>query len=150
MSKYYTPEISQFHVGFEYEYMPRTWNWILDASGKDWIKESFSASCGQDGECELHEIEKSIEENKLRVKYLDREDIESLGWVLKQQGLPNEEYFGWEKFQKNDYGLFLAENGYVGIDKGHNIITGEESKVLFQGTIKNKSELKMVLKMIRV
>lgn len=144
-NKYYTPEIEEFHVGFEFEYIPRTWNWILDGTGKDWIKESFSASCGQDGECEIHEIEKSIEENKCRVKHLDREDILSCNWEHKFNGFSEDGKTTFDKFQRGD--MFLLHE-----DDGHVVIWMENlsSVTYFRGTIKNKSVLKQVLKMIGV
>lgn len=40
--KYYTPEISEFHIGFEYEYTMDDYSRYLDKTKKDgWRKESF-------------------------------------------------------------------------------------------------------------
>lgn len=63
-SKYYTPQIEEFRVGFEYEYQ----------SYNDWIKRTLK---------DFEEIITSIDlHNKFvipfRVKYLDAKDIESI------------------------------------------------------------------------
>lgn len=73
-NKYYTPTIEEFHVGFEYELLGNSGNWYKnnfgDANGEYWN--------------ELSECYWDITHNKLRVKYLDQSDIESLGWELEQ------------------------------------------------------------------
>ena len=62
--KYYTPEIEEFHVGFEYEV-----NY-----GKDrWVKEGLHYAP------QVVTLPYKNLEN-IRVKHLDREDIESLGF----------------------------------------------------------------------
>lgn len=68
-SKYYTPGIEEFYVGFEFEillggkdgYYSKPKIWDCDTT----------ASLARIKKHDLHEI---------RVKYLDQEDIESLGW----------------------------------------------------------------------
>ena len=65
LKKYYQPDISEFHVGFEYEEA-----WGLERVNQEWIKEVFKID-----QSPVHLLP------KLRVKYLDREDIESCGFV---------------------------------------------------------------------
>lgn len=146
-TKYYSPTINEFYVGFEYE----TWT---DADG--WNKKVYEledfvnwSNCGND-----------IEEPPYgRVKILDKEDIESLGFTLTEEVSP---FYGKNKFTSktipqpkemmdgHDTTYFiedeqhqtiritkLCEGGFTGLQK---TITQ-----LYFGTIKNKSELKRLL-----
>jgi hypothetical protein len=99
--KYYTPEISEFHVGFEYEYV--------------------------------------------RVKHLDREDIESLGWVqneFKGTIIKNEFVLKNKPYKRIGDNIKLYH--YSGGDI-HISCTYSELMTLFRGTLKNKSELKRLM-----
>ncbi len=81
--KYYTPEISEFHVGFEYEY--------LDPRNKEgYIKHTLTEDtvyCNYcQGDVDFHVADpfnfncfrRKEEEVQYRVKYLDKEDIETI------------------------------------------------------------------------
>jgi hypothetical protein len=123
MSKYYTPEIEEFHVGFEYQFR----------IGSSWVDMVYTSA---------HGLEGRILTDLVRVKYLDREDIESLGFKYLKKG--------W-----GDESLVFRLNKSVGYElyfrgRGSCHITNSNEKVLFDGTIKNKSELKKVLKMIGI
>ena len=64
VEKYYIPEIEEFHVGFEVETMSSKTN--------DWVNYTITVDdCLGTWDIFL---------TKTRIKYLDREDIESLGW----------------------------------------------------------------------
>ena len=80
-------------------------------------------------------ILRSFIRNGSRVKYLDREDAESLGFVK----WPDDDIYDLGKFQ-----LHLGR--YTDPYKVE--IYDDNSEYCFVGTIKNKSELKKVLKMI--
>ena len=124
-SKYYTPKIEEFHVGFEYEAL------FTDKKKEPnlrWVKmnEPFQFK-------RLYEW-LELPEPGLRVKYLDKEDIESLGF--KQLDRVNT-----SRYIKNDVSIWLGD-----VNKG--ILTKIEVRDrlragvvtrLFIGTIKNKS-----------
>lgn len=75
-NKYYTPEIEEFYSGFEYEHLERNGTW----------KKVDEFSNEYDYEDNPHyEVIKDIEKNKIRVKYLDKEDIESLSWIKEEK-----------------------------------------------------------------
>lgn len=122
-NKYYTPEISEFHVGFECE-----------------VYHHYSESEGFDKEVydELTPIWYNRVKYKLvMVKYLDREDIESLGWEFQKQ------YPGLEEinFEKDDLILdYDLESNYLRI-----YWTGQGDVTRFSGFIKNKSELRRLM-----
>jgi hypothetical protein len=133
MEKYYTPTIEEFHVGFEYHRMYWDGSW-----GKEVLTED-----------DMEEIESEQLPN-LRVKYLDRSDIESLGWGLKPEGCFGQSDDGEELFTfyiKEEYTMLHTSENILRVFKSNQI---GQLACLFNGTIKNKSELKQVLKMIGI
>lgn len=117
-NNYYTPEIEEFHVGFEYE--------ILQENDK-WEKESI-----------LHKPEivtlPYMKIELIRVKHLDLEDIESLGFK-KHKSIPD--YFRYEDFvlrieRERKISIYIYDEYTV-------------DKLIFIGLIKNKSELKKLI-----
>ena len=166
-NKYYTPTIEEFHVGFEYEYLNRD-KWIST------VMEEFDEGmtpgtifCNEDGT--LGEEASKV----IRVKCLDKEDIESLGFICEEE---NEDgsFYKYSKDSYNNSKIIL--NHYIwitGIDNDfteHNKIkiyrTGGEPLMLRRNsivekipidrdmlslsTIKNKSELKILLKQLGI
>jgi len=132
--KYYTPSVEEFHIGFEYEWLDED---------KTWKKESTPTEISVKGY--------NDQTYGLRVKYLDKEDIESLGF--------KEIHLKWH-FAK------VIDNDTYMIDPYFHMVPSERENlvrilrvdpesyaretVLFSGDIKNKSELKQVLKMLRL
>jgi hypothetical protein len=119
-NKYYRPEYEEFFEGFEYE-REEPYLGVWD-------------KCIFDGDTPKKHFEKYSEE--FRVKYLDKEDIESLGFI---QGKLPYQYF------KDTYRL---------VDLGDNKYSISQPNLYddtdFRGIIKNKSELKKVLKMLEI
>lgn len=74
-NKYYTPELSEFCIGFEYEYLASTQNteWEkITASWEDLDIAFDEYEHEYDGK--FHEL--------YRVKYLDQQDIEECGFTF--------------------------------------------------------------------
>lgn len=129
-AKYYTPSIEEFHVGFEYEIHndPRTddgWDKEVVES-RDWNK--------------MYCI-KEDNDVDYRVKYLDKEDIVSLGFELTQN-LADDFEFEWHI--RNEIGQ------YIGIFTDEYDLSKETNIELFDihFKIKNKSELIVLLKQL--
>ena len=85
----------------------------------------------------------SLRDGQIRVKYLDKEDIESLGFKLKVENkygitFTNRLYSIVCSKMKSDHLEILLAQPYV----------NEYDGLKFSGVIKNKSELKRILKMI--
>lgn len=120
-NKYYAPTIEEFRVGFEYEY--------TNDNGGTW---SNYVMTPVDLRRHPYELTGS---DRLRVKYLDREDIESLGGVK----WPDDDIYDLGEFQ-----LHLGRHN----DPYKVEIYDENDQYCFVGVIKNKSELKNILKMI--
>jgi hypothetical protein len=130
-NKYYTPSIEEFHVGFEYE--------SQNINTGEWIKYSSKT---------LSDLLLDFEVEFTRVKYLDKEDIESLGFIYDNElKFPKGKYKTTVVEYVNDiYCLSTFDNHEIMISE---YCDGVFDK-LFIGTIKNKSELKRLLKQLGI
>lgn len=147
--KYYVPEISEFYVGFEYEeleLLPR-----YDTHFKMKIKKNvFTEKLWQSGFLSW-EFQDKLKESKIRVKYLDANDIEELGFtVVKTKGNSFEAVkkfnFTYDNYpSEGEYNIIVSGDKYCVI-KLKDI--GETT--LFRGEIKNKNVLKQVLNMLNI
>lgn len=130
-SKYYTPTIEEFHIGFECEWR---------RNEEDWYGGKINSSI------ELYDaaIEYEAGENQTyeyRVKYLDKEDIESFGFGSY---IPPHEYD--HTWIKDNYILKAWFNHELPTIR----IMYIPSTIIFHGAIKNKSELKILLKQLGI
>ncbi len=90
----------------------------------------------------------------VRVKYLDREDIESLGFSNKKhKEIPNK--FKYYLVDKND--VFCISPYWHMARERENLVRIYKGKLhrypyteIFRGNIKNKSELKKILKQLGI
>lgn len=126
-NKYYTPSIEEFHVGFEYEY--------LEHFGKDfgkWNKYKVEHNSS------LFHLSNLLASCSIRVKYLDKEDIESLGFEFGE--------YSKGRFKNETIELF---NKFSTVWVIHAIGSDYRDK-LFEGNIKNLSELKVLLKQLGI
>ena len=146
MSKYYTPEIEEFHVGFEFEYNKGGNNWVKHTSGNHDFRDGIiDVGVGETDDALYNPFYMGISERDFRVKYLDKEDIESLDWEYFDQYRDG----GTSIYRKDDktltyYGTNRIKEDYT------LIIHNNAGSRFFYGTIKNKSELKKVLKMLGI
>lgn len=150
-NKYYVPEISEFHVGFEYEHLTGFEKefkpWIYDLASACTIIERESISHnGEIIKMFIPAIQACVEEKQCRVKYLDRSNIESLGWK-------EETYNTIKGFIKNNKFLIVNYNyktkpivdiSYFPIFKNQGLSR------IFRGTIKNKSELIKLMQQLNI
>lgn len=149
MCKYYIPTIDEFHLDFEYQVFEDSDS--VEKTG--WIDQTFGRE--EWAEEDLEYIEKN-ELTRIRVKYLDKKDIESLGWkyedIYRNGGTelytlslfklsfdaPN------KLFSKAERCLRVTINS----DEERNGLRIE--KTLFRGNIKNKTELKRVMQQVGI
>ena len=131
-NKYYTPEIEEFRVGFEYELF----------KDSEWFKTMvYNHSIGKDINIEIKDMGHWQTGLKPRVKYLDKEDIESLGWIKTIH--KTVECF---KLNNNYLFHFNESNIFISID----VISEINTTQLFRGVIKNKSELKKLMQQFNI
>ena len=139
-SKYYTPEIEDFHVGFEFEFETGTEGW------KKFVFEKDRANNVLNNVNEFN--------SQFRVKYLDREDVESLGWFYTGRAVDLwfnkvgmfDSASGTHRFTElklhfgpEDHVLYI--NAYFG---------NQDEGCLFEGIIRNKSELRKLMKQLKI
>lgn len=143
-NKYYTPQIDEFYVGFECEIV----------NNADAQLRYFPAVLDLLFLSKLKSI--AIDRN-IRVKCLDRKDIESFGFEYGEVvgKTSNEIYFSNTlKDNRGDgnYFLILSKLGWVMIYRTGNLKEDNtlENIVRFSGNIKNKSELVKIMAMLNV
>lgn len=165
--KYYTPQQDEFYVGCEYE-------WRYEPTG-EWIKQDpiddfWALDTSFDNGDGDHPFMYQYEQVGIRMKYLDKEDMNSLGLTKfnytynKEKNLQageDENYSHWYKevggykavinLQTNGSTPFVAiwweiDTPFI---NEHNGIR-KRSNDLFFGRIKNKSELKRLLKQLDI
>jgi ribosomal protein S17 len=153
MSNYYTPEIEDFHVGFEFEQFE---DYDVPGKEKEWHKWVFGKNGSDNPENMNYPCPFGINNKTIRVKCLDQEDFESLGFSKVEEKDPNIK--AYEKELSFDAVLIgdtlsvkqintSATKNWVLIDVIEKN-TGEEVQCYFNGKIRNKSELSIVLKLI--
>lgn len=163
-NKYYVPSIEDFRVGFEFEHKDPYYE------GREEFQEAVIETSelvryynSQDklfnyweAEHLLSNILWDIENKNIRVKYLDKNDIESFGFdcMRAELNMNNKHFFfkpwinidGKNKTPVRCYTLqWTPEKNNIVIQT-----TDDVPSILFNGKVKNKSELKMVLQMIGV
>ena len=144
MEKYYTPDISEFHVDFEYERM----------NGDRWEEAEFSetdcwGTLARGYENEFEEIDKG--QRTVRVKYLDKEDIESLGF--EHIGNAVDIWYAIEgRFEMGSWTCRRMQMHYGRTDHRMYIIAEDppDDHKVFEGIIKNKSELIKLMNQLNI
>ena len=144
-NKYYTPTIEEFRVGFEYEY--KCWVKSIEI----WEKETYGNSNNFDHHY-LDTVEDWCRDSNCRVKYLDKQDIEECGFKQLKNYWSEQLYQSkittinetatWYEIDVEEHRILISS--YMSNDDD----TG--SDILFRGTIKNKSELKVLLKQLGI
>jgi hypothetical protein len=134
-SKYYTPEKWEFYEGFKYERVFEDGRIQVEYFDHDGIN-CFDPNSGQ-------------VLDYIRVKALDREDIESLEWKCEEEFKDGRMSF-LGLFKSKRKGLLTQHSIMYVKSTNWCLIANEEDQTMFAGTIKNKSELKRILKQIGV
>lgn len=134
ISKYYIPLIEDFYVGFEFEQQ------VLGLTNTTCLDRGKWNTCIYRGN-DIRVIKSFIESENIRVKFLDKTDIESFGFVEKYEY--NGDTIKYNSFVKDGYWLQYF-NTTLSIKHMNKEDTGK-SYFIFIGTIKNKSELKVLL-----
>lgn len=124
LDKYYTPELSEFHIGFKYEWLNENSDWVVEETPKEISIDGFDEQT-----------------YGLRVKYLDSLDIESLGFVYIKV-----DSYKYPTFYKSGFGLKLMEDNLIEIVN----ITMNGFPRYFEGKCLNKSELIKLCKQLNI
>lgn len=132
-NKYYTPKLGEFFQGFEYQVL----------RNNNWEKEDLLYSNKYIKVHGFSYLDSLIQGNKVRVKYLDSEDIESLGF---KEEFKNENFINYKKSEF----VYLSYNINLNIIDINNGLDYNDSFTYFYGKIKNKSEFIKLLKMLEL
>jgi len=114
----YTPALEEIHHGFRLQ-------WFNGELWKDVIYDHYE-------HCDL--ISDGIANGHVRVKKLDRVDIESLGWKFEEESKVGPVF-------SDGYKFLHIYDGVLWIDNGDE----EEYMCDFRGVVKNRSELERVM-----
>lgn len=140
-NKYYTPAIEEFHIGFEYEVLCNPTKSSEDdpAYYLEWSEETFYLNESHINLVKYVDIQDRVDkEGSIRVKLLDQQDIEDLGFVYNS-GMLQQDFIGYDK---DIFKLIKFKNN------NKVMIFGKEYITLFEGIIRNKSELKKILQQV--
>lgn len=135
--KYYTPSVDEFGINFEYQYLKS------NGAGDFWLDDKITFF----NEI-VENVEERLSEGLIRVKYLDKEDLEMLGFKYNGKSFIFENTS--KEFLKKDKDVMrisiIIEQPTVTRIKISYLIDGV--KDLFTGNVKNKFEVIKVLKLI--
>jgi len=145
-SKYYTPSIEEFYIGFEIEWQSqiRKETWNSQICGIDLISIAYN-------EFEHADEDEPFSE-QFRVKYLDIEDIESLGFkFINLTDSYCESYiFENEKMKPVLKIQYVKDNKSFNIIIKNKYVSNPDDFIRFKGVIRNKSELKKLLTQLQI
>ena len=137
MSTYYTPELEEFRIGFQYE-------WLNE--DKEWVKVDSPEVITPDGYDEQF--------YGLRVKHLDREDIEGEGWNMDQETKDGAFFFIGEEGYWGDVYSLVCHNDHLRFDDNYTKIRihrmfGDKG-IIFDGIILNLSVFRELMKQLNI
>lgn len=157
--KYYTPEISEFHINFEFEFFEESGKLVKDhpANKSEWKSEICDWSW-LDTICDDYEHNKESISKLYRVKYLDKENIET---ILIPFGFKEEDdkyssqtickYIKGDIYQTaiivslfNDKQVKVTKYDYKGEHDRNNYFP------IFWGELKNVSEFKKLIQQLNI
>lgn len=140
--------IEEFHPGFECEIQ----------SSYGWQKGKYPSILRGDSLTMQDLIDKgesvALQNASMRVKYLDKEDVESLGWVYIGRAVDLwfnkvgmfDSASGTHRF--TEYKLHFGTHDQV--LKINAYFANEDEGCLFEGIIRNKSELRKLMKQLKI
>lgn len=137
-NKYYTPEIDEFHVGTHYQF-----NTEGEAAGGQWVDAVIKDGAQIDDI--FRKYKNGIPVYDIRCKRLDHDDIITAGWA---QDLSDSRSTCFIKRVENEtHYLWFFDNGTILIFKNNKYGHRED---LFSGTLRNKSDLKLLMKQLGI
>ena len=137
-SKYYTPDISELHVGYECE-IGTSWGFCKGKFPEVLTYDTLTGFAIQKA-TGLMDVFKA---GSLRTKYLDQSDIESLGWEFdKSRGIPLEYHYTKEVNLKKYKLTKLSTKIHIGIL--------QQGNTLYEGECKSINELRKIMEWLNI
>jgi hypothetical protein len=147
---YYTPNREDFYEGYIYE--EETYDENTDTWTGTWIKHTFDirSGLGHDSNCALNE-------GHIRVRFLNKEDIESLGYKYHEDSFAR----NWAETHGKEWApthlWFVHPSGFNlnFYNMGRVEITDDTKDsmfpiIVFSGTVKSINELKTILRWLNL
>ncbi len=147
--KYYTPSIEEFRVGFRYEFLENH-----GSPNEKWVSKILENITDGDDDIYLGNTLKALQgydrvfsRVAWRVKYLDEEDILSLGFIKArdnryQRILDNDDFYEINYDEDDDkYTIEFWKK---------NSLSLYDCFTLFRGQVKNINELEVILKQVGI
>ena len=146
-TKYYIPTIEEFHVGFNYEIWKK--KLVYDKVWKFRVNKYIFNEKQVTQTFFNYNFTEDLKEDKIRVKYLDREDIKSLGFTQITNDCFNLLIKNYRGRSNQELRILIRQTIliYLAMDMNYN---DKDNMVLFTGIIKNKSELIKLLKQLGI
>ena len=153
-NRYYIPSLEEFCVGFEFEHKDPYYDGreefqkaVVESDNLVRYPDEDEMFNYWEAEHLLSNILYDVKENNIRVKYLDASDIEELGFklVFSDIGIECWRLGNFELRTDADLGMYIDSGNLYSIFYNP---YGKQYNCVFSGIIKNKSELKRVLKMM--
>ena len=144
--KYYTPTIEEFHVGFRYELVKQNEAHYYPDPPSKWHRFSHNIKS-----ISFSKLDMEVRMDRVRVKYLDQQDIEELGWEWAPDG--KLAYGDWMDVYYLHKGQETYRLTYINEKRSVRIVHKESvdtSSVLFFGKVKNFNELEKIMKMLEI
>lgn len=139
-NKYYTPTTEEFHIGFEYEMFE---DFDVPFAEKAWHKLIYGINGTHNPETLTYPLGGNMD--NIRVKYLDREDIESLGWEHDMTTKKDGEHYNIGHTMTVRYWFMIHKENHIHIWDANSRLGGT-----FIGILKNKSELKRIMNQLNI
>lgn len=134
--KYYIPSIEELCIGFEHEF--------LATKPKEFFPDIIK---------NVHDLINVVEESilnpeRFRVKYLDKEDIESTCFFFEKNQFGVNDIYEYSDKYVNKYQLtHNIERGYINIQ----LCEAKPMPIwIFQGKVKNRAELKKIIQQLGI
>lgn len=136
-AKYYTPSIEEFHVGFEFEHYYENHPSLNDGWGRVVLKKDVRLKCFQD----------YINEERVRIKYLDDTDLKELGWETCSEGTVYTDYKWMNShiLRKCKINGHLHSSNTIFIFKEDILFNGKQREKILECECYNKNELKFLM-----
>lgn len=149
--KYYTPNISEFHVGFEAYIKPELIRIpdLIHSNRAENVEEKFEfIKTTVNAPDILHySLNPDLIKTNVRIKHLDQEDIESLGWTCDSN---SSDFSTYSLNSEKTYNTFISACFGYKRHSSRYITIQNDNGILFKGIINNKSELKKVMEMLGI
>lgn len=149
MEKHYVPSIEEFHVGFEYELLTTVQE---KRHGSIVNTKQFRTKVVKDlSNSVTYNLKEDLRASWVRVKYLDKEDIESLGFEYNGGKMVKnfQDRFHIVDGNRQLNLVYTYGNKLLRLDVEDLVMFEESYNYLFQGIVKNKSELKRILEQVQ-